>query len=123
VCYDVALKEPCFLYVNDVRSGVAPFFVPPYVSHTTCLRSFHNILLKPFCATLYISHILYAAQIYTQEGLNLTVLLTTLVPADMTKEDDTLWTFESLLRVSIVLSMCHFNIFCCCLGEMSLYGD
>ncbi len=33
-----------------------------------------------------------------QEGLNLTVLLTTLVPAAMTKEEDELWTFESLLR-------------------------
>ena len=33
-----------------------------------------------------------------QEGLNLTVLLTTLVPAAMTKEEDEVWTFESLLR-------------------------
>jgi hypothetical protein len=39
---------------------------------------------------------------YEQEGLNLSVLLTTLVPSGMVREEDTAWTFESLLRVSVV---------------------
>eukprot|EP00428_Durinskia_dybowskii_P085266 CAMPEP_0170428136 /NCGR_PEP_ID=MMETSP0117_2-20130122/39606_1 /TAXON_ID=400756 /ORGANISM="Durinskia baltica, Strain CSIRO CS-38" /LENGTH=248 /DNA_ID=CAMNT_0010687403 /DNA_START=62 /DNA_END=808 /DNA_ORIENTATION=- len=34
----------------------------------------------------------------SEEGLNLSVLLTTLVPAGMVKEDDVVWTFDSLLR-------------------------
>jgi hypothetical protein len=38
----------------------------------------------------------------SQEGLNLAVLLATLVPAGMVKEEDTAWTFESLLRVSLL---------------------
>lgn len=39
---------------------------------------------------------------YLQDGLNLAVLLTTLVPAAMVREDDVLWTFETLLRVSFI---------------------
>lgn len=33
-----------------------------------------------------------------QDGIDLSVLLGTLVPPNMLTEDDSLWTFESLLR-------------------------
>ena len=38
----------------------------------------------------------------------LTVLLTTLVPASMVKEEDVPWTFESLLRVSGLACDCQW---------------
>jgi hypothetical protein len=34
-----------------------------------------------------------------QDGIDLSILLGTLVPPDMLVEEDTLWTFDSLLRV------------------------
>jgi hypothetical protein len=42
-------------------------------------------------------------ELSVQEGWNFAVLLTTLVPASMVQEEDTAWTFESLLRVSICI--------------------
>jgi hypothetical protein len=55
-----------------------------------------------------------------QEGLNLSVLLTTLVPSGMVREEDTAWTFESLLRVSLgllPLLCCSFHQHPTCLAH------
>ena len=44
-----------------------------------------------------------------QDGIDLSILLGTLVPPNMLMEDDALWTFDSLLRVSTVIKQFLFN--------------
>jgi hypothetical protein len=41
--------------------------------------------------------------LYAQDGIDLSILLGTLVPPDMLVEEDTLWTFDSLLRVRVLV--------------------
>lgn len=58
----------------------------------------------------------------SEDGLKLNILLGTLVPPTMLVESDTLWTFESLLRVScfqFFFVMFLTELFCCRKSRMN----